>query len=78
MAGNSDAATKCPICGTYYAISNHYVEVECRGEGNCPARKAGPRVSENAVLCACNQRWLENSDVTFGVHSFNDCIPLDS
>ncbi len=65
-------ATKCPVCGTYFEKSDTYMEVECFGVGQCPAREAGPRPSLDKVLCACNRRWIDGS-VLVADHGYDDC-----
>ena len=72
LSNSGAAATKCPVCGTTYIDSDHYIEAECGGEGNCPARKAGQKPSEVAYLCACNKRWLGHNIVST-THSYNHC-----
>lgn len=79
--GRSASPTKCPVCGTKYgtaaevfAKDTQFLVEECGGEGNCPAREAGPRPTPSHVLCACNRRWLAScSDSTEG-HAFEHCI----
>lgn len=70
-----DNPTKCPICGTVYTKAEKYDAVECGGEGNCPAREAGPRPDKKHVLCACNQRWLHDDGnmAMEGSHGYEHC-----
>lgn len=70
---------KCPVCETVYGSLGHPSKLEskeCGGEGNCPARHAGDRPSENAVLCACNRRWLVDCDKPENGHGFDDCLTI--
>lgn len=62
----------CPICETVYGDPPWTVE-ECGGDGRCPAREAGPRPTEQHVLCACNRRWLETPSSSIEGHGFDDC-----
>ncbi len=74
------SSTQCPVCFTVYGEPDHDLAEdileECGGEGNCPARSAGERPSQEHVLCACNRTWLPDCTQTVAGHGWNDCLPV--